>query len=159
MVWVVCHKYGSKRHIKMYRGTMLLYLSSLSIIFMTMPGFLLKFFEFPLEVISILLLSGSSIVYFSGQPFKRICFMWAGSSGDMWSLITGKVFWHHGNDQYILLLGNVHIIQGHNQNGSLLHSPSWLKICQCALAVYNYISTLVVGRSQYTAISILLVSC
>ncbi len=40
----------------------------------------------------------------------------------------------HGNNQCILLLENVQVNWGPTQNGSLLHSPSQLMMCQCSLA-------------------------
>ncbi len=89
----MCLKYGNKRHIRISRGTTWLYLSSLFFVFLTISGLSLKLLEFLLEIISILLLSAFLNIYSVGWPSRSICFMWARSSGEMWSLTTDKVLW------------------------------------------------------------------
>ncbi len=77
----------------MSRGVTWLHLSSLCIVFLTISGFSLKLFEFPLEIKSILLLRGFLNVNSVGQPSRSISFTWARFSGEMWSFTADSVLW------------------------------------------------------------------
>ncbi len=159
MVWVVGLKYGNKRQIRMSRGMPWQYPSSLFIVFLTIFGLMLKLFELPLKIISILLLISFSNINTAEKPSRSICFMWVRSLGERCGLcLLIKSSWRCGNYQCILLLGNIQIYRGPTQNGSSLYLLSQLGMCQCGLAVHNCIKALKAGGSWCWPISMLLVS-
>ena len=129
-------------------GTRWLYLSSLFIVFFTMSGVLLKLFELPRDIISILLLSRSLKVSSAGQPSNRMCSICARSLGETWSRTAQRVFVCLKNILCILLPRNRQVYQDQGRSESLRRWPCQPVGYQYILVACNCIEVRKVDKSQ-----------